>query len=182
MPDTVTLSESDLQIIQCLRKDARSSVARIAKSLRMPTSSVRHRMQRLVKEGVLKFDAMMNPLLLGYQIWVMIEVQAEVSKIESVAQQLAAIPEVYLVYIMTGRYDILVGAVFRSTEEQFDFMTSRLSKISGITRTSSSSILRLVKRTMSFALPQTMPARASGSVARTTKTKKKDTADSRERH
>lgn len=154
MVDAVLLSEADIQIIQCLQKDARSPVAGIAKTLRMPTSSVRHRMQRLLKEGVLSFDTMTNPLLLGYQVWIMIEIRVEISKIESVAQQLAAIPEVYLVYIMTGRYDILVGAVFRTLDEQFDFMANRLAKITGITRTCSSSILRLVKRTMNFALPQ----------------------------
>src|ERR1700682_6416877 len=100
----IRLSEADVKIIQCLQKDARSSVARIAKTLRMPTSSVRHRLQKLVKDGVIKFDAMTNPLLLGYQVWVNIEIQVELTKLDSVARQLARDPEVYLVYIMTGRY------------------------------------------------------------------------------
>jgi DNA-binding Lrp family transcriptional regulator len=152
----VRLSEADVSIIECLQKDARSSVARIAKSLRMPTSSVRHRLQRLVKDGVIKFDAMTNPLRLGYQVWVMMELRVDITKIESVARQLAAEPEIYLVYIMTGRYDILVGAVFRTNDEFLEFITGRLSKMAGIARTSSSGVLRLVKRTMSFPLPHTL--------------------------
>jgi Lrp/AsnC family transcriptional regulator, regulator for asnA, asnC and gidA len=149
----IRLSEADVKIIQCLQKDARSSVARIAKILRMPTSSVRHRLQKLVKDGVIKFDAMTNPLLLGYQVWVNIEIQVELTKLDSVARQLARDPEVYLVYIMTGRYDILVGAVFRTNEDFRKFITGKLPKIPGIKRVSSSNVLELVKRSMSFPLP-----------------------------
>jgi DNA-binding Lrp family transcriptional regulator len=158
--DEVRLSEADIKIIQSLQKDARSSVARIAKSLRMPTSSVRHRLHKLVKDGVIKFDAMTNPLVLGYQVWVNIELQVDVTKLESVAKQLARDPEVYLVYIMTGRYDILVGAVFRTNDDFRKFITGKLPKIPGINRVSSSNVLELVKRSMSFPLPS---AAASGS-------------------
>jgi|SRR5579871_2226566 len=156
----IELSDADVRIIQCLQKDARSSVAGLAQTLRMPTSSVRVRLQRLVENGVLKFDAMANPLRLGYQVWVMLEIQVDITRTESVANRLASEPQIYLVYIMTGGYDILVGAVFRSNEEFLEFITRRLARIPGITRTSSSSVLKMVKRTMSFPLPATArPAR-----------------------
>src|SRR5262249_10550468 len=45
----------DLDIIRCLQDDARSSVAGIAGRLRVPESTVRHRLNRLVKEGVVEF-------------------------------------------------------------------------------------------------------------------------------
>jgi DNA-binding Lrp family transcriptional regulator len=168
---TVALSDADIKIIQCLQKDPRSSVAHIAATLDMPTSSVRHRLQRLIKGGVVKFDAMTNPLVLGYQVWTMIEIQVEIAQIEPVAQQLARCPEVYLVYIMAGRYDILVGTVFRTSEEFLAFITGKLAKFPGITRTTSSSILRLNKRSMNFPLPQ-IPERASGEKAMTIAVKK----------
>ena len=110
-----------------------------------------------MKAGILEFAAMTNPLRMGYQVWALIEIQAEIAKIETVAQQLARAPEIYLVGITTGRYDIHVGAVFRTNEEFLEFITTRLSKISGITRVSSSPILRVVKRSMSYVFP-----RASG--------------------
>jgi DNA-binding Lrp family transcriptional regulator len=149
----IRLSDADIKIIECLQKDARSSVARIAKILRMPTSSVRHRLNKLVKDGVIKFEAITNPLLLGYQVWVNIEIQVDISKMESVARQLARDPEVYLVFIMTGRYDILVGAVFRTNEDFRKFITGKLPKIAGIQRVSSSNVIELVKRSVSYPLP-----------------------------
>jgi Lrp/AsnC family transcriptional regulator for asnA, asnC and gidA len=170
---TVELSDADVKIIQCLQKDPRSSVAHIGEMLGMPTSSVRHRLQRLIKEGVIKFDVMTNPFVLGYQVWTMIEIQVDIAQIEAVAQQLARCPEVYLVYIMAGRYDILVGTVFRTSEEFLEFITGKLAKFPGITRTTSSSVLRLDKRSMNFPLPQTL-GRADDENAETeTKAEKK---------
>ena len=48
------LGALDLDIIRCLQDDARSSVVRIAGRLRVPESTVRHRLNRLVREGVMK--------------------------------------------------------------------------------------------------------------------------------
>jgi hypothetical protein len=46
--------------------------------------------------------------------------------------------------------------VFRTNDEFLEFITGTLSKIPGITRTSSSAVLRLIKRSMSFALPRAL--------------------------
>jgi Lrp/AsnC family transcriptional regulator, regulator for asnA, asnC and gidA len=151
--DSFHLAPADIRIIQCLTKDARSSIAKIAEQLEIPESTVRHRVNRLVRGGVIEFAVMTNPLHLGYGSWAIIEIQVELKKIRAVARRLARIPEVYFVGITTGGYDLLVGAVFRSNEELLDFVTGRLAHIPGIIRTSTSSVLELVKRNMTFGLP-----------------------------
>jgi len=120
----------------------------------MPESTVRHRLNRMTRLGIIEFTALTNPLHLGYQIWAIMEIQAALPKIRSVAQQLAAAPHVNFVGITTGSYDILAAAVFRSNRELLDFITNRVSKIPGIIRTSTSSVLEVVKRTMSFEFPE----------------------------
>lgn len=151
--DPLALAPVDVDIIRCLHRDARRSVAGIAGELDLPESTVRHRLNRLVEHGIVEFAALTNPLQLGYQIWAIVEVQAELRKIRSVAQRLATAPEVYFVGITTGGYDVLAAAVFRSNDELLDFITRRLSGIPGIVRTSTSSVLEVVKRTMTFPLP-----------------------------
>src|ERR1700682_6033282 len=108
------LSSADIRIIRCLNKDARASIAKIAVTLKMPESTVRHRLKRLVDEKIIEFTAVPNPLHLGYRIWAIIELQVQLSAIREIADSLAARSEVYFVSITTGSYDILVGAVFRS--------------------------------------------------------------------
>jgi Lrp/AsnC family transcriptional regulator for asnA, asnC and gidA len=151
--DPIRLAPVDIGIIRCLHEDARRSVASIAEELGLPESTVRHRLNRLVKQGVVEFTALTNPLQLGYQIWAIVEIQAELKQIRPVAKRLAAAPEVYFVGITTGGYDVLAGAVFRSNADLLDFITGRLSRIPGITRSSTSSVLEVVKRTMTFPLP-----------------------------
>jgi len=147
------VSAVDVRIIRCLNEDARASVAGIAEQLAMPESTVRHRLNRLVEDGVIEFTAVPNPLHLGYQIWSIIEIQAELAQIRAIAKRLAAEPEVYFVAITTGSYDILAGAVFRSNDELLEFITGHLPKIPGIIRTTTSSVLDVVKRFLTFAVP-----------------------------
>jgi Lrp/AsnC family transcriptional regulator for asnA, asnC and gidA len=127
--DSVKLAPADVEIIRSLQGDPRGSVARIASRLAMPESTVRHRLNRLVRQGLIEFTVMTNPLQLGYQIWAIVEIQAEMPKIRAVA------------------------AVFRSNQELLDFITRRLSRVSGIVRTTTSSVLEVVKRTPTFIAP-----------------------------
>lgn len=150
---TLKLTRADIGIIRCVQEDARSPVAKIAKRLRMPESTVRHRLNRLVRQGVIEFSVLINPHRLGYQVWAVIEIQVVMSQLRSVARQLTAIPEVYFLGITTGTYDLLAAAVFRSNQELLDFLTKRLSKVRGIVRTSTSSVLELVKHSMTLDLP-----------------------------
>src|SRR5262249_16356824 len=147
------VSAVDVRIIRCLNEDARASVAGIAEQLAMPESTVRHRLNRLVEDGVIEFTAVPNPLHLGYQIWSIIEIQAELAQIRAIAKRLAAEPEVYFVAITTGSYDILAAAVFRSNDELLEFITGPLPKTPGIIRPPTSSVLDVVKRFLTFAVP-----------------------------
>ncbi|CAN5197617.1 hypothetical protein BH10PSE7_BH10PSE7_13400 [soil metagenome] len=147
----------DVEIIRCLNRDARSSVTKIAGELSMPESTVRHRLNRMIKEGMIEFTAVPNPLHLGYQIWAIMEIQANLSAVRSIARQLAKAPEVYFVSITTGNYDILIGAVFRSNDELLEFMTEKLPRIRGIERTRTATVLDVVKRFLTFDAPAAAP-------------------------
>lgn len=150
----IKLTKTDIEIIRCLQRDPRLPVAQMAKLLRTPATSVRNRLQQLLKSGVVQFDTMTNPWRFGYNVWMQVEIQAEISKIESVAEALAKFPEIYLVLIMTGRYDILIGTTFRTNEAFLEFITTKLATIPGVTRVESAGVLRLVKRSTSVRLDE----------------------------
>ncbi len=152
-PRSNEITDVDVDIIRCLNRDARSSVSKIAEELSMPESTVRHRLNRMIREGMIEFTAVPNPLHLGYQIWAIMEIQAKLSAVRSIARELAKSPEVYFVSITTGNYDILIGAVFRSNDELLKFMTDRLPRIPGIERTRTATVLDVVKRFLTFDVP-----------------------------
>lgn len=144
---------SDISIIHCLHDDARMSVVEIAKRIGIPESTVRNRLGKLIESGILNFVAVTDPLKLGYQLWVMIAIQTELTRIDEVAKSLSAIPEIYFVAVTTGGYEIMVSAAFRSNEELLRFITERLSGIPGITRTVTYNMLKIYKRQMSVRPP-----------------------------
>ncbi|MGH8736859.1 MAG: Lrp/AsnC family transcriptional regulator [Burkholderiales bacterium] len=149
------LSSVDIKIIRCLQRDARGSLVKVAAELRMPESTIRNRVNRLVRQGLIEFAVVTNPLRFGYQIWAIIEIQAQPTKIRAVAKRLAAISEIHLVGIMTGSYDIYAGALFRDNQELLEFITDTLARIPGIQRISTSHMLDVVKRTVTFGIPDT---------------------------
>jgi Lrp/AsnC family transcriptional regulator, regulator for asnA, asnC and gidA len=151
------LAPIDIRIIQCLHESARSPGSRIATKLGLPESTVRHRLNRLVRLGIIEFAAVVNPLQLGYQIWAQFHLEVQLPKIRAVAQQLARLPPVYFVGITAGGYDVLVGAVFASNAEILNFMAGPMARIPGIMKVSTSSILEVVKRIMTFQPPADVP-------------------------
>jgi Lrp/AsnC family transcriptional regulator for asnA, asnC and gidA len=147
------LDGTDRAIIGCLLKDARASVTAIARELRMGESTVRNRLRKLVDDGIVSFALITNPLQFGFQVWAMLEIQVQPSRIREVAEILGQEPRIHLVGIMSGSYDIYAGATLRSNEELVDLITRRLSQIPGIIRISTSTMLEMVKRSVSFGLP-----------------------------
>jgi Lrp/AsnC family transcriptional regulator for asnA, asnC and gidA len=165
--DGLELRSDDVRIVQYLQKEPRSSVGRIASQLAMAESTVRRRLNRLVKNGVVQFATITNPLQFGYQIWVIFQLRTNISRARSVAQRLAAAPELYFVGVTTGNHDVFAAGVFRSNKELLDFITRRLARVPGVIYTSTSNILELNKR-MAFRLPDDAVSSAATGRKKTT--------------
>lgn len=157
MREPPLLSDTDLSIIKCLSEDPRCSVAKMAQALELPESTVRHRLKRVVESGLIEFTAIVNPLQFGFHTWVIINLRVELPHLQEVGEQLAALPQVYFVGITAGGFDIQVGAVLRSTDELSEFITGPVARIRGITRISTSSVLKVLKRTSAFGVLRPMP-------------------------
>ena len=162
MPNELRVEE--LEILRCLREDARMSVANIASKTGMPISTARHRLNRMLKDGIVEVGALIDPLKIGYQIWAIFEIQVELRKIDEIVEQLAEQPKLYFIGITTGHYDVWAAGIFKSNDDLLNFVTSKLARIDGIKNTSTASILKLVKRDMAFELasPEARPVPGNG--------------------
>ncbi len=136
-----------------LQANGRQHNTEIASRLGVAEATVRKRIERLLREKIFQVGAWTDPLRVGYQHWAVIEVQVNPPDIEKVAEALAALPETFFVGICTGVYDILVGALFRSSEHMYEMITKRLAQIPGIIRTVTSNVIRIVKREYTHPIP-----------------------------
>lgn len=140
----------DANIIGLLQSDGRLSSVEIARRVGVAEGTVRNRIERLVNDRVIQISAWADPLQIGYQNYAVLMMHVDLRHLESAATKIAAMPEVFFIGTCLGAYDIFVTACFRSLEHMHEFMTKRVSQVTGIQRVSTSHVTRVVKRDYSF--------------------------------
>jgi len=139
------LDETDLKIMDALRKDGRVAFAQIAEQLGVSPGMIRQRYGRLVDQGYLKVVAITNPLKMGFKTMAMIGIRAEGSKLLEVAEKVSKLDEVIYMTISSGRFDIFAEVVCRDHEELLRFITEKLSTINGVRESESFMHLKILK-------------------------------------
>lgn len=145
IPPVSTLDETDLNIIEALRKDGRVAFAQIAEQLGVSPGMIRQRYNRLIEQGFLKVVAITNPLHMGYKTMAMIGIRAEGSKLLDVAEKVSRLDEVIYMVISSGRFDIFAEVVCRDHEDLLRFLTEKLSTIDGVRESESFMHLKIMK-------------------------------------
>ena len=140
------LDAVDKRIVAQLSRDARLSNGQIAGDLGVTEGTVRARIKRMEEEKLIRLTAVTNidrfgDALLAY-IWIEVE---RSDRPRSVAQALAAIPELGFVGVMLGRSDILAITMVRNTEHLAEFVHTRISNIEGVRRSESTLGVNFVK-------------------------------------
>jgi Lrp/AsnC family transcriptional regulator for asnA, asnC and gidA len=141
------IDELDKRIIEHLQEDGRRPYTRIAGDLGVSEAAVRARTNRLVERGILQIVGVTDPLRVGFRQMAMIGIRCEASKLMSVAEQVAAFPEVDYVVVTAGTYDILIETVCEDNEALLRFLAERLRAVDGVRDTETFVYLRMLKQT-----------------------------------
>ncbi len=146
MRDSEHLDGLDRMILNVLQEDGRASYSEIARRLKVPESTVRLRVKKLVERGIIrKFVALINPFKAGYSVVAFIAVDAEPSKIKEAVEKLKELPEVDVLGIATGAHDILMQVTVKDLQELENFLVEKLGRIEGI-KSTETSIMTSVKK------------------------------------
>ena len=138
------LNKLDKQIMEVLIEDARLSFRRIAKQLGVSTATVIKHVEDLEKKGIIKgYSANIDHQKLGYDFKCAILVNLSEDSPE-VMQWLLASKAVICVYEMTGEYDMVVYAIFR-TRENLDKFLKELRNYKAVQNTETKLILNTIK-------------------------------------
>ncbi len=147
--------ELDRRIVTVLGKDGRMSNIEVAHVLGVTEATVRKRVSRLIEEKLMKIVAVPDPVAFGMQTSAIIGISVQLDAFESVAQAFIALPETRYVGYSTGPYDLIIEAFFPSNEALLHFLSQKVSKIAGITRTETSIIMRVAKFAYEWEIPET---------------------------
>jgi Lrp/AsnC family transcriptional regulator for asnA, asnC and gidA len=139
------LDDVSKRIIEQLQEDGRRPYAAIGKAVGLSEAAVRQRVQRLLEGGVMQIVAVTDPLQVGFSRQAMIGVRAE-GDLTTVADALAAMPEVDYVVITAGSFDLLAEAVCEDDDDLLHIVSSRIRTIPGVRSTETFVYLKLRKQ------------------------------------
>ena len=128
------IDEIDWSIIELLREDGRMSVQEMARRLNSTAATVRTRMRRLEENGMLRVVAVTDFAAAGFEMLIAIGVEVDGRSAEVVGAELANLPEVFSINLVTGAYDLELLVAARDFEELSRFMNDKLAAIKGIGR------------------------------------------------
>ncbi|MDP2750389.1 MAG: Lrp/AsnC family transcriptional regulator [Nanoarchaeota archaeon] len=125
----ISLDSKDKKILEVLQKDARLPVSKIAKKVQMPADSVKYRIKRLEKLGVIKFyHAVLDFNLLGnpmytYTLFSLFAMNEKNEK--EFVSYLTNEPKITWVAKTSGKWDFVVGTCTKDFKE-FDEIIKKI--------------------------------------------------------
>lgn len=143
--EIVKLDETDINILKIINEDVRTSYRQISRSLDVSVGTVHNRIDKMVKNGVIKkFSPIIDHRKLGYVLTTIIGVRIKGGKLENWKDKEFVNKNVVAIYDVTGEYDAFIIAKFRDTDELNSFI-KELLKDPSIERTYTQTVLDVIK-------------------------------------
>jgi DNA-binding Lrp family transcriptional regulator len=145
------IEDLDLQILKILSIDGRKNKSTIAEDLkRSPNTIIKH-VKDLEKDGIIRsYGIQIDYEKIGYNIIAIIELTISKGKMLEVEEKIAQIPNIFGVYDITGTYDALILARFK-TREDLSRMIKDIHTSPYVERTNTHIVLNIIKEGTSFS-------------------------------
>jgi len=133
-----TPDDLDETILSYLHENGREPFEAIAEKIGVSKQEVKERVEEMEAEGVItKYTVLTDPTKLGY-ISVAFGITTDPTKSDEIAAQLRDHENVYKIWIVSGRHNIVLHASFRDIQDFQAFSHDTLHGIDGIDRYESS--------------------------------------------
>jgi DNA-binding Lrp family transcriptional regulator len=139
------------EILDILKKNARTSVEDIGKMLRLAPEDVTAQIAAYEKAGTIRgYRALVNEdNLPGDRVTAVIEVRVQPEReggFDRIARRISGFPEVVNMYLMSGKYDLLLFVEGDTLREVASFVSERLSTLDGVLSTGTHFMLKTYKQ------------------------------------
>lgn len=130
--DSYELDELDLKIIAALKAEGRATNQDIARSLKIAPATVSARIRRLEELNAMRVVAVTDFSALGLDVLLAVGIEVQGRAAEDVAEELAKLPEVFAVHLVTGARDIEILVALRDFAELQPFLLQDVARVRGI--------------------------------------------------
>lgn len=144
----------DVSIINLLMEDGRMPAAEIARQVgRISERAIRYRIDRMVKQGVIRVGAITFPKALGYIITADVLLEVDSDSILEVAKKMTEYDCVSYVACAIGTTDISLQVVGHDNSEIYRFITEVIGKVPGVRKTTTSIVPLVLKDVYQWKVP-----------------------------
>jgi len=126
------IDKLDYQIIEQLVKDGRKNSKALSKELHVDSSTIRRRVHRLIKEGVIYIIALPEVSKTGFPSQAIIGLIVDNMELDNSLKIINEIPECMFVSVTTGRFNLMIIMWCRSTAEIDRIVKKILSSVKGV--------------------------------------------------
>jgi len=125
------IDDIDRAIIKLLQINPRISYTEIAKEIGFSRNAIKYRLKSLQEEGfLLGFRTVLDPRKFGKKITAVISLKTELSQINHVKKILLEMPELLVVFQVSGTYPFTVVGLFEDRDYLQRFLDNDLSELS----------------------------------------------------
>jgi len=121
----------DLKIIQALSEDGTKSFVEIAKGTGLSQVAIKNRVERLIKDKVLKIQGLLN-MEKVYSVSAHIDIEADSKTINRLIEKFEKSPVVYHLVKTSGRYNLMVSIATPNLESIENFIAKEIRSELGV--------------------------------------------------
>lgn len=139
------IDELDIKILNALLENSKLSYRKIAQKLGVSAATIMNRISRLEKEKIIEgYTSKLDYEKLGYDIKIIVDVRVSKGKLLEVESKIAQHPNVSAVFDITGQFDTVVIANFK-TRKEMDRFIKKIQAYEFVERTETKLVLNTVK-------------------------------------
>ena len=130
------VDDLDLKLLSELKKDGSISIPLLAKKLNINASVLYSRIKRLIKKKMIKkFTIDIDETQLGFGVKAYVGINRDPKFKTIIHENLLKIAEIVRIIEVTGRFDLMVGALAEDLEQLHSIVVDKIGKIDGILNT-----------------------------------------------
>lgn len=134
--ESTALDDVDQRIVAALSADGRMSMRSLASQVHISRANVYARVERLTREGVIEgFEARVDPARAGLRTSAYIGIHVEQNAWRELAEQLAQIPYVGHVALLSGEFDVLLRIDAPDNTVLRDVVLEQIQQLAGVRAT-----------------------------------------------
>ncbi len=127
----MNIDKTNLAIIKHLR-NGRKSYQKIARDLAVSENTVRTRVQKLIEEGILDINGVVDPESMDGHRVVIVGVKLQSMDLVNKGKEFSNLKGVVSVSVVTGRFDLIIVVLLKSGFGLLEFYTEEVSRITDV--------------------------------------------------